>query len=171
MIKKCYKCRELKDIADFGRDRRRKDLLNVNCRLCINSYYTKMSKEEKEVLNHKKKNYYYKNRDRLLKSKVDKYKDYEYKDFRKDARLKSYFGINLDIYKTMLSEQNNVCAICRQSCKTGRDLAVDHCHSTGKVRGLLCCKCNNGVGSFNDNIEIMKRAIKYIDGVKTKLND
>lgn len=61
------------------------------------------------------------------------------------ARLAQY-GLEPVDYMRMLDAQNGVCAICRQSCKTGRDLAVDHCHSTGVARGLLCTACNLLVG-------------------------
>jgi hypothetical protein len=48
------------------------------------------------------------------------------------------------------------------------DLAVDHCHTTGKIRGLLCSKCNPALGAFNDNIEILNSAIKYLKEYETK---
>jgi len=47
-------------------------------------------------------------------------------------------------------------------CNNETSLAVDHCHKSGKVRGMLCAKCNTGIGQLNDDIELMKRAIKYI---------
>lgn len=80
-----------------------------------------------------------------------------------DNVLKQKFGITKEIYDSMLSEQNGVCAICEKTCKSGRRLAVDHCHSTGKVRGLLCIKCNNTLGKVDDNVNILRRMIGYLE--------
>lgn len=68
----------------------------------------------------------------------------------------------------MIQRQDNRCAICRkvevgrhQSGKL-RELAVDHCHETGKLRGLLCSKCNLGLGMFNDDWLVLDNAIEYL---------
>ena len=83
--------------------------------------------------------------------------------------LRKQYGITLEDYYKMLEEQNHVCAICGRAeyatdHRSGlpRALAVDHCHETGKVRGLLCTNCNRGLGKFNDNIERLANAIKYL---------
>ena len=63
----------------------------------------------------------------------------------------------------MLIDQNNSCAICNRHVNVlPKNLDVDHDHITGKVRGLLCGKCNMGLGYFQDNINIMDKAIQYI---------
>ena len=84
---------------------------------------------------------------------------------RKTQRVKQY-GIDGAEYDRMLSEQFGVCAICKSSNtgdKRGGRFHVDHCHSSGKVRGLLCLACNHGLGKFKDSIESLKRAIGYIE--------
>lgn len=82
---------------------------------------------------------------------------------------KKTYGITSDEYAKMLADQNEVCAICRKPealvhKKTGRlrALSVDHCHKSGKVRGLLCGHCNNGLGAFKDSIERLEFAIAYL---------
>lgn len=79
------------------------------------------------------------------------------------------YGITLEIFNKILKSQKGVCAICKKpeiikDGRTGkkRNLSVDHCHNTNKVRGLLCSKCNNGIGLFNDSIKSLKSAIKYL---------
>jgi hypothetical protein len=62
----------------------------------------------------------------------------------------------------MLDAQNGVCAICKEPCPTGKWLAVDHCHTTNAVRGLLCTKCNMGIGLFNDSVERLEATIAYL---------
>lgn len=82
---------------------------------------------------------------------------------------KTRYGITPEEYDTILKEQNNVCAICKnpetaKEHRTGnvRKLAIDHCHTTNKVRGLLCASCNQGLGKFKDSINLLENAIKYI---------
>lgn len=80
-------------------------------------------------------------------------------------KLKQY-GLTIEHYNKLLLQQNNKCAICEQNCPTGKKLAVDHNHQTGKVRGLLCHHCNVGLGHFKDNIELLNSALDYL--IKTE---
>jgi len=59
-----------------------------------------------------------------------------------DVHRKHRYGLSSEQYKEMLERQGGVCALCRQQCKTGNRLCVDHDHDTGKVRALLCRRCN-----------------------------
>ena len=82
----------------------------------------------------------------------------------KNYQLKRDYGITLEQYDERLEQQNYSCLICGSHKDLfSKDLAVDHCHSTGKIRGLLCKNCNTGIGNFKDDVEIMKRAIEYIE--------
>lgn len=82
-------------------------------------------------------------------------------------RLKHYYNMTVKQYEEMNSAQNGVCKICKRVCPSGRKLSVDHCHISGKIRGLLCMKCNKGLGSFEDNMENMKIAIEYLEEHKS----
>jgi len=88
----------------------------------------------------------------------------------KDQSLRKSYGINIEEFELMQRNQGNRCAICRKeetakNPKTGdvRDLAVDHCHDTDKVRELLCGQCNTAIGSFKDDIELLKQAVLYLE--------
>lgn len=85
---------------------------------------------------------------------------------RKRNRLRSFsklYNITENDYNKMFVEQNGCCAICNMhQSEFKRVLAIDHCHNTGKVRGLLCIKCNMCLGGVNDNIEILQKMIKYL---------
>lgn len=70
-------------------------------------------------------------------------------------------GLPAGVYASMLAAQHGVCAICEQH-QVATALAVDHCHTTGKIRGLLCTKCNAALGLFQDSIMRMARAMKYL---------
>jgi hypothetical protein len=90
-------------------------------------------------------------------------------DYHRNSNLKKTYGITLDDYNRMLSEQNGLCKICgrpeRRVTRDGKvmNLHVDHCHSSNKVRGLLCHHCNVALGSFDDSIELLQSAIDYLN--------
>jgi hypothetical protein len=96
----------------------------------------------------------------------------------KHADLMKNFGVSFEYYEYLRASQNNKCAICHKpEVAVGKDgniraLAVDHCHATGEVRGLLCTKCNQGIGSFLDSVELLQNAINYLKLDRTiDLND
>lgn len=82
---------------------------------------------------------------------------------RRSFILQRLYGIDLLRYKEMLISQNYVCLICGRPNRNGTSLSVDHDHKTGKVRGLLCFKCNAGLGSFCDDKDMLLSAIKYLE--------
>jgi hypothetical protein len=87
--------------------------------------------------------------------------------FRRRERsfnLKGKYGITLIEYEAMVEKQNGVCAICKKppTAGRGRRLMVDHDHQTGRIRGLLCHGCNNGLGDFCESADILRAAIEYV---------
>lgn len=76
--------------------------------------------------------------------------------------LRRNYGITVDEYDAILAQQNGVCAICGNRCKSGRALAVDHDHITGKLRGLLCMNCNRAIGWLNGDPDLIVRAAEYV---------
>ena len=77
------------------------------------------------------------------------------------------FGMTLFEYNELFVKQEGCCGICKQHQTTfERRLAVDHCHETGKIRGLLCMKCNQGIGQLKDSIEVLSNAIEYLKEFK-----
>ena len=79
--------------------------------------------------------------------------------------MKSLYGLDWEAYNTLLDRQGGKCAICGLlSTRNGAPLklAVDHDHDTGEVRGLLCDKCNRGLGMFNESKERLQAAIDYL---------
>jgi hypothetical protein len=75
--------------------------------------------------------------------------------------LKRMYGITAEQYDAMLLKQDNKCAICLQEDK-GKRLAVDHCHKTGRIRGLLCGNCNLALGLLQDNPDLLNKAAAYL---------
>ena len=80
------------------------------------------------------------------------------------GHIKHRYGLSKDDYLALLEKQNNVCAIClNPETIENSILCVDHCHKTGKVRGLLCRMCNSALGKFNDDLSNLKRAVAYLE--------
>lgn len=80
--------------------------------------------------------------------------------------LKKKYGLTVEEYDQMFEDQGGVCAICGTEPYGRFLLSVDHCHSTGEIRGLLCHPCNGGLGCFKDNIALMNDAIEYLENAK-----
>ncbi len=90
------------------------------------------------------------------------------KDVIFDQYLNRTYGIGIDKYNSLLLEQSGVCDICKNECVSGKRLAVDHNHETGEVRGLLCCKCNRGLGNLDDDIDKLRSAVLYLERYQSK---
>jgi hypothetical protein len=75
-------------------------------------------------------------------------------------RLARFYGISREQYEGLVAKQGGVCDICRKPPQ--EPLCVDHSHATGRVRGLLCRKCNTGLGSYDDDANLMAAGIAYL---------
>ena len=82
----------------------------------------------------------------------------------KDSWLKYTYGLGIEEYELMKSNQGDRCAICcKHEDDLYKDLCVDHCHVSGKVRKLLCAKCNSALGFLDENIQNAKNLLKYLE--------
>ena len=140
LTKHCPGCKETKLHSEYQKNRCTKDGLQYHCKVCRQNIDSRLVKRAYD-------------RNRYHTQKETTYLN---------PRYKKQYGITLDQYNERLHNQNNVCAICKNQCKSGRRLAVDHCHKTGKVRGLLCSACNQTLGKFQDNIERFENAANYL---------
>ncbi len=80
------------------------------------------------------------------------------------TNLKRCYNLTVAQYEKMREIQEGNCKICgsNESKEYYKKLSIDHCHTTGKVRGLLCKSCNHGLGNFNDDISTMQKAMEYL---------
>ena len=140
-MKICTKCKEIKPENDFHKYSRSKDGLQYYCKSCVRQ----RQQDNKEELSRYRKEWGRKNKNRT-----------------RDYALQNKFGISLIEYEQLSFNQNDVCAICKEECNRGNNLVVDHNHSTGEVRGLLCHRCNTAIGLMRDNIDFLKSAIEYL---------
>ena len=79
------------------------------------------------------------------------------------------YGISLTQKQQMIKNQNNSCALCKKQFTNKYNTCVDHCHKTGKIRGVLCRACNSALGQLGDSIQSLTLAIKYLSHGETKL--
>lgn len=89
---------------------------------------------------------------------------------QRGRNLKHKYGITINEYESLLEQQGGRCACCGVEENTtlyghnrSLNFAVDHCHTTGKVRGLLCNQCNRAIGMLGDTVEGVRRALKYLE--------
>jgi len=110
-----------------------------------------------------------------VKPLTDYYKREDTKSYRRECKtcvkektLLRKFGVDYTWYHNKLEEQNHCCAICKKPLESKRNdkFDVDHCHTTGNVRGLLCTTCNTGIGLLKEDITIFKNAEKYLNKYK-----
>lgn len=131
-----------------------------NCKICARVAATKWNKAHplKSRLNRQKHQkshgaYY------ALKAREYRKKHIEEKAaYNRMYNLRKKYGLTEQQYTSMQEEQGGLCALCSRRKK----LVVDHCHSTGKVRGLLCDQCNTGMGMLGDTEESLRRATTYL---------
>lgn len=158
-MKICTKCKENKDKSEFYPNRTTKDGLYTYCIPCRREYIKEfrkrphIEKQQKEYLSRLDVKLRTKLRQSSEKGRISS----------RNSRYKNLFGISIDDYNQMLADQNSNCIICSKNQSELRyRLAIDHCHKTGKVRGLLCNNCNTAIGLFYDSDINLEKALNYI---------
>ena len=137
MTKVCKKCKQEKPLSEYSHKRQKNRLpgLQPRCKSCAS--------EDTKQWTIKNKNTY------------------------RERYLQRTYKISENEYKSRLLFQNNQCLLCGVEFNLdswGADSpVVDHCHSTNKVRGILCNECNRGLGYFHDNQQTLTKAIKYLE--------
>lgn len=183
MLKTCNKCKAIKNVSEFCKEKKTKDGLHSRCKTCSREYKNAWRKKNwdeiklkdkiyreslnKEEMVEYQKNWYLDNKVHCLEKSKMNYE--QNKRAKRNSTLKVKYGITIEEYESMLNSQNNKCAICHNvnfhinsSTNKTTNLAVDHCHKTGRVRGLLCMICNRVIGMFNDDVLRLENAIKYL---------
>lgn len=136
MEKICTYCKELKNLSSFSKAGR-KNALRSTCKQCDAIKYKRWKD---------------KNREAYLRS-------------TSNSGLKIKYGITLDEYEKLFTEQKGCCKICKTKNpgrKGVKRFAVDHCHKTNKIRGLLCMSCNTAIGLLNENPILFDSAKRYL---------
>lgn len=134
----CCTCKEIKQHRDFHKDvnKSRHDCA-YRCKICANDSAKKHHHLRME-------------------------KDKNYRAIKRDSHLRRLYGITKIEYDKRLSVLSG-CEICGSAfIPIGNKIHLDHCHTTNKLRGFLCSKCNQGLGFFNDSVSLLEAAKQYI---------
>ena len=131
-MKRCPACQTVKPVSEFGKDKNRRDGRYHTCRPCVRDYYVTKEKHARKA------------RRPELRAR----------------ELYKRYGLSVEAYATMVAGQKGMCAICSQT--SDKPLVVDHDHVTGKIRGLLCGRCNLGIGLFDDDPIRLWTAMSYV---------
>jgi hypothetical protein len=155
----CTKCGQEKPLTNefFTKDKYDKTGFTYRCSKCRNqqSYeWNRANKDKVKAANLKNK-----------QKRKDFYSSPEGIESSRRTHLKRMYGITLEEYNVMSEKQDHKCVICGGTEMNNKNkvLCVDHNHTTGEIRGLLCGLCNSGLGKFKDNKQLLLNAIKYLE--------
>lgn len=161
-MKRCSKCKQEKPLTEFGPNKQYSQGVRPECRECTQAYSRAYHQAHRNLHLARARENYQKNRERR---KVD-FQAYRQKNADKihAAHLRRKYGISKDQYRTLMTEQEGRCAICRRSFMDIHRvrLHVDHDHATGQVRGLLCNRCNLLLGMVQDIPALLMQAVNYL---------
>lgn len=160
-MKHCPTCCKNKPLDRFHRDRSRKDGRYPICAKCSQEAKARSRARSTEEQRSR-------HREQILKWRKDN--PDAVKEHDRKQKLKKY-GLSIEAYDELFWAQNEVCAICglpetsRRKSGALQRLAIDHCELTGRVRGLLCSRCNLGIGYLKHDVSRLKNAIVYLERV------
>lgn len=154
-MKTCPRCEQAKDDAEFGFQKN--GILRAYCRPCYRVYSNEYRAKNLGLTLEQEAARRNKNRDHLRAKQVAWRRANP--QVARDWQLRRKYGISWDSFLSIVKEQGGGCALCG-SCD---GLVVDHCHSSGKVRGVLCRQCNCAIGLMQDSTSILARAIIYLE--------
>lgn len=166
MQKVCRKCFNEKSFVEYRPQKRGKNGLRSWCRECEKQYNKNLRRTDIQK---------YRQRDKLkgrkFRNKNREKINIEAKERRRtnpeamrNTDLKKNYGITLQRYNEMFQNQEGSCCICKKhQNEFSKRLSVDHCHKTGKVRGLLCNNCNLAIGLFDEDLNVIKNTIYYLE--------
>jgi len=142
----CRKCKRTLHVSHFYKSTRTKDGLDTHCKDCQKSYVVAWQRKNKDKFNNYQREWRDANKERT--AEIAKY-----------SRIFRKYGITREEYDSLMEQTH--CTICNADL-ADRKPALDHCHTTGAIRGVLCNQCNVGLGFFQDSPEILKKAADYL---------
>jgi hypothetical protein len=161
-MKRCTKCGEWKPRADFYAAKGCIDGLRGDCKACFAArrrvWYSK--NREREIARVKAWQQANPERHGATQKRVRDRR----RPVARDQYLRRTFGLGSAEYDELLRAQGGRCRICRRQPRVDSSLHVDHDHETGEVRGLLCFRCNGGLGQFAEDAERLRLAADYLEG-------
>lgn len=185
--KKCIVCGQEKPRTRefWPAHNRMADGMTNKCKLCTNAYLRQFAQRPEQKIKNQER--LRRRREELWPRELARLKRWQKANpdkvrvYARRHNLKKNYGITLEDYDAMLAEQGGVCALCRKDRKGegdtgrhaeygGRHMAIDHNHVTGKIRGILCHRCNRMLGHVKEDVEVFRRAIEYLEKHKEAAN-
>lgn len=168
-MKKCKKCKLEKVDAEYYRSKKSSKNLRSVCKRCCKEPRKEYEYKDNKVCASCKQEKAVSN---FSKNKLSKTGKSSYCLLCEAERHSKFvihsYGITLIEHLNMLKFQDFKCAIC--NCVGNRALGIDHCHTSGKVRGLLCNNCNTGLGMFKDSQDLLLIAAAYLEHNRSNNN-
>lgn len=157
-MKKCSHCKELKPITEFSRATSTWDKLNSACKPCALASTNRWLARKREAGE-------YEEVKRNRREGMKRWREANLEESR-DRHAKWKYGVEHGTYDMLLEQQKGRCKICGTDAPGVRltRFHIDHSHSTGNIRGLLCEHCNRGLGHFKDIPALLRKAADYIEG-------
>ena len=150
--RRCKTCEKLKCIDSFYRDRRSKNTIKTECKICYGRRVRAYKEAHKDEVTAGAAWYYKKSGQR-----------------HRRHHLKKLYGLTESQYTEMKERQNGACAIC--GIISQKPLHIDHNHTTGKVRALLCTQCNSMLGYARDSVEMLRKGVEYLESYSEGVKD
>lgn len=161
-MKRCSKCGEELPLTEFYREASARDGYRGDCKRCFQVRAKARYPQVREQAIARAKAWQQANPERVRAYQRERRTRPEVKAKDRAGHLRRKFGITLETYDEMLAAQEGVCGICERPPRDDISLHVDHEHGTGRVRGLLCFRCNNALGDFEDDAVLLLRAADYV---------
>lgn len=162
LMKRCKKCGELKPIELFYRAADMRDGRRNDCMACNLAANRRRYLADPAVAIARVQRWQQSNRDRVNESQRKRRSDPEAKRRERAGHLMRKYGMTIEQYDSMLADQGGGCFICGRPPREDISLHVDHDHSTGKVRGILCFCCNNALADFQEDPQLLIKAAGYV---------
>ncbi|MGH9279811.1 MAG: endonuclease domain-containing protein [Acidimicrobiales bacterium] len=161
-MKRCSKCGELRPLTDFYKAKGTRDGLRGDCRQCFQARAKARYPLVRDQAIERSRKWREDNLDRFRENQRRMRAKPEFKERARAGHLQRKYGMTLEEYDTLFSSQGGGCAICGRLPSPGTSLHIDHDHSTGRVRGLLCFRCNNSLGDLDDDPDLFEAAARYL---------
>jgi Recombination endonuclease VII len=159
-MKQCKKCGAVKPLDEFYSAVGNRDGRRGECKECSLAQRKRWYRENRERSMAYVRSWQQANPDRVKAWRLKNRKRRLEK--LREIHLRNKFGLTPDEYDRMLEAQGGVCALCESPPTPGISLHVDHDQGTGEIRGLLCVRCNNALGLFREDADLLKRAARYV---------
>lgn len=163
MVEKvCKHCEIVRPTSDFYRDAAAADGLRPECKACTRVRRKRWYDTNREREIARARAWQRANRERASATQRRNNARPERKRKSRDAYYRRTFGISADGFDALLAAQGGGCAICGRRPERDASLHLDHCHDTGRIRGILCLSCNQALGHFHDDPALLEAAARYL---------